>query len=69
MDYFTADSGANYYSKARFKIIRKKLIFNKRLKLIEWIINSNTFLQKAYIHFFYNIISPVFISVELKTVK
>ena len=37
MDYFTKDSSFNYYSRARFKIIDKRLKFKP--KLLEWLFN------------------------------
>jgi len=69
-DYFTNESGLNYYSKARFKILKKKLIFDsvrpKISKLFDWFINSN---QKVYERFLSRIIPAQNLYVELKTIK
>jgi len=38
-DYFTEDGGYNFYSKARFKILKRKIIYGKTFFLFEWIAN------------------------------
>ncbi|HRT03922.1 MAG TPA: methyltransferase domain-containing protein [Candidatus Diapherotrites archaeon] len=68
-DYFTKDNDLNYYSKARFEIVKKKIIFSKYLKVIEWIVNSNKLCKKIYLHSFYTLIPPMLLYFELKTIK
>jgi len=68
-DYFRPKDNLNYYSKARFKIIKKKIIFHKYIGFMNFIINLNEKLQKFYYTFFAFIIPPMFLEVELKTLK
>jgi len=52
MDYFTEDHGLNYYSKAKFKILSKKLVFNPRHKIrssfFDFFINLNLGIYGRY---------------------
>jgi len=69
LDYFRPEDGLNYYSKARFKIINKKIIFNKYLKFIENIVNLNPKIQKTYYLFLSLIVPPSSLFFELEAVK
>jgi ubiquinone/menaquinone biosynthesis C-methylase UbiE len=46
-NYFEEEHGLNYYSKARFKILERKIKFHKIFKFMEFI-NISEFLKKAY---------------------
>ena len=46
--YFEEDADHNFYSKARFKIIKKKLVFPLYLKPLEYIFNLFPLLQKVH---------------------
>lgn len=68
-DYFTPENrGLNYYSKARFRIIRRKIIFsrNKLLKFLNFLPNIS---QKFYVRFLFNLFPSNEIIYELETVK
>ncbi len=68
-DYFTPENkGLNYYSKARFKIIKRRIIFsrNKHLKFLNTIPNLY---QKFYVRFLFNLLPSNEIIYELKAVK
>jgi predicted SAM-dependent methyltransferase len=68
-NYFREEDGLNYYSCARFKIKKRKIIFSKYLRIIEKLVNINEFFQKAYYRVFSNIISPSFLYIELESIK
>lgn len=68
-DYFRPEDGLNYYSKARFKIKKKKIIFSKYLKFMEPIVNLNTSFQKIYYNFFAFTIPAYFLYFELEVIK
>ena len=69
-DYFTENSGLNYYSKARFKILKKRLVFfvrrPKANKIINFFINSN---QRFYERFLSNILPAENLYVKLEVIK
>lgn len=68
-DYFSIkDKGLNYYSKAKFKIIKKKILFHKALKPLE-AINLSRFTQKFWAAFFSFLIPATVLEVELRVVK
>jgi len=69
LDYFTTDAGLNYYSNARFKIIKKKIKFNKYLILFEWLFNSCKPLKKIHTIFLSGIIPAMFLEFELQVEK
>ncbi len=69
LDYFTKEATLNYYSKARFKIIKKRIKFNKYLILFEWLFNSCSFLKKMYVIGLSGIIPAMFLEFELKVEK
>ncbi len=67
-DYFIGEGKLNYYSKARFKIIKKRIKFYWLFKFLE-LINSSEFLQKVYYKLFSSIINPEFLEVNLEVIK
>lgn len=68
-DYFRPEDGLNYYSKARFKILSKKIIFQKPFFLFEWIFNISSKMQKFYALYLSFIIPAFALKIELKTLK
>lgn len=71
-EYFTKESGLNYYSKARFEIIERKIgFFSGGIprpigKALEFFMNAN---QRFYERFFAYIIPANNLYFELKTIK
>ena len=68
-NYFTENSALNYYSKARFNILKVKIKFNKYLKFIEWFFNSSRLFKKIYAIYLYNLIPAEYLKFDLKVVK
>ncbi len=75
-DYFTENNMLNYYSKARFKILKRRIIFSTNLYPLKWfynlatkIVNSDINLQKAYFFNFSFIFPAYLIDAELEVVK
>lgn len=68
-DYFRENDGLNYYSKARFKIAKKKIVFSKMLPFFTWFFNLSEKMQKVYVTFLAFIIPAEVLKVELKTIK
>ncbi|MDP3966504.1 MAG: methyltransferase domain-containing protein [archaeon] len=68
-DYFTNYHELKYYSKARFKIIKRKIIFHPYLRLIEKIVNINELTKKSYTIFLSFLIPAMFLHVDLETEK
>lgn len=67
-DCFTEKDDVNYYSKARFKILKRKIIFNKYLPFMN-LINLSEFTQKAYYLFFSFLIPANELHFDLKVIK
>lgn len=68
-NYFEpTNEGLNYYSKAKFKIRKRKIIFHKYLKPFE-AINVSKFTQKFYAAFLSYLVPATILEVELETVK
>lgn len=67
-DYFTLQDNMNYYSKARFKIIKRKIVFswNKYLNVVAIPIN---WFPKFYSRYLSFILPSNEIYVELETIK
>jgi ubiquinone/menaquinone biosynthesis C-methylase UbiE len=67
-DYFTNESGFNYYSKARFKIKEKKLCFfvTRPSKIIDKLINS---IASFYERFLSRLFPAEELFIELEVVK
>ncbi len=51
-DYFRPHDGLNYYSKARFHIAKKRIIFSPLLPFMTFLINLHPKIQKLYFLFF-----------------
>ena len=68
-DYFRPEDFLNYYSKARFRIISKKIIFSKQLVFFEWFFNLSISMQKFYTNFLSFLIPAFALRVELETIK
>ena len=67
MDYFTEEDGLNFYSKARFKIKERKIIFHHKIRFLNGIINSNELLRKFICEFMSQLMPPTLISFKLKS--
>lgn len=68
-DYFKPDNYLNYYSKARFNIIKRKLVFYRWLGLFTWFFNLSGFLQRVHTIFIAPILPAYSLEVELENVK
>jgi predicted SAM-dependent methyltransferase len=67
-NYFLENHGLNYYSKVRFKIIKRKIKFHKILKFMEFV-NCCEFFKKIYYIFFSQIIPPKYLEIDLIALK
>lgn len=65
-NYFTLEAYYNFYSKARFRITERRLVFSERLKLFEWIFNP---IWKQYQKFFSYLIPAGTLRFVLETIK
>src|SRR3989344_8190687 len=65
-EYFTDDHNYNFYTKSRFKIVYRKLMFSKRLKLLEIIMNK---IPKFYESYISNVFPANGIKVKLRVIK
>lgn len=68
-NYFRPEDGLNYYSKARFKILSRKITFNRFLRPLQWILNSSELCKKVWAFYFSHIFQADFITVELEAIK
>lgn len=68
-DYFRVNDRLNYYSKARFEILKKRICFSKYLKFMEPLVNLNERIQKFYYIYGSFIIPAQSLYFELKTIK
>jgi len=68
-NYFTPEDSLNYYSKARFKIKKRKIIFHEYIKPVTWFFNLSEKMQKFYYFFLSFIIPARSLYVELETIK
>jgi|SRR3989344_545310 len=68
-DYFRPQDSLNYYSKARFNIISKRIIFSKPLFFCTWFFNLSMSMQKFYTNFLSFFIPAFALKIELETVK
>lgn len=68
-DYFRPFDNLNYYSKARFKILRKKIVFHRYLPFITWFFNISLFTQKLWAIFLYFLIPAESLYFELEVLK
>lgn len=67
-DYFVPGTGLNYYSKAKFKILRRKIIFSRN-KNLEWLSFIPNISQKFYCRFLFNLFPSNEIIYKLEVVK
>jgi ubiquinone/menaquinone biosynthesis C-methylase UbiE len=67
--YFTPDDLLNYYSKARFKIIKRRIIFHQYLKPLTWFFNLNEKIQKFHSIFLAFLIPAYTLYCELEVIK
>jgi ubiquinone/menaquinone biosynthesis C-methylase UbiE len=68
-NYFTKEHCLNYYSKARFKIVKSKILFYRFMKFMEPIVNIHERVQKFYSIFLSNIINPFMLQIVLEVEK
>ena len=68
-DYFDiTDPGLNYYSKAKFKILKKEIIFSSN-KYLKWISFLPNLAPKFYVRFLFNVLPSNEIIYTLRVVK
>ena len=68
-NYFRPEDGLNYYSKARFKILKRKIVFPKYMGFFTWLFNINEKMQKGWHTFLSFLIPAYFLEVELEAIK
>lgn len=68
-NYFRVNDGLNYYSKARFRIVKRKIIFSKLMPFFTFFFNLNQTMQKFYVYFLSFFIPAEVLKVELETIK
>ena len=68
-NYFRPEDGLNYYSKARFNIVKRKIIFYQYLKPLTWFFNLSEKMQKFYNTFLSFLIPAYTLDVELEVIK
>jgi len=68
-NYFRVNDGLNYYSKARFKIIKRKIVFSRLFPFFTWFFNLSDSMQKVYVYFLSFLIPAEVLKVELETIK
>ena len=67
-NYFKPEENT-WYSKTRFKIIKRKIIFHSHLNLLTWFFNSSEKMQKFWYVFLAFLIPAESLYFELETVK
>ncbi|MEK6855963.1 MAG: methyltransferase domain-containing protein [Nanoarchaeota archaeon] len=73
-NYFREGDGLNYYSKARFKILKRKIEFGRYTQLwntgiMEWLVNLCEMTKKIYYFYFSFLIPASSLYVELEPIK
>jgi len=68
-EYFQEGHVFNYYSKSKFKIIERKIIFHNRLGFLTKLINLNENIKKFLCEFFSQFFPPAFLRVKLEVIK
>ncbi len=68
-NYFRPEDSLNYYSKARFNIVKRKIIFHKWLFPLTWFFNLSEQMQKFYTIFLSFTIPASSLYFELETIK
>lgn len=69
LNYFRPEDNLDYYSKAKFNIKKRKIIFQKILKPIEIIINSCEITKKIWAVYLSHLIHAMFLDIELEVIK
>lgn len=69
-NYFEPQNkGLDYYSKAKFKILKREIIFHKALRFLNSIVNSSKFIQKFHSVFLSFLIPAIILEIKLQVVK
>ncbi len=68
-NYFRLEDGLNYYSKARFRIVNRKIVFHPYLRFLTMIVNLHEKIQKIYYFFFSFLIPANSLYFELQCIK
>ena len=68
-NYFRPEDGLNYYSKARFKTIKRKIVFSKLFPFLTFFFNVSEKMQKFYTFFLSFLIPAEVLRVELEVLK
>ncbi len=68
-NYFRTNDGLNYYSKARFKILKRRIVFSRLTPFFTWLFNCSQTMQKFYVYFLSFLIPAEVLRVELEPVK
>lgn len=68
-DYFKPDCSLNYYSKARFRILKRKIEFHQYFPFLSWFFNSSEKMQKFYTMFLYFMFPANSLYFELEVLK
>ena len=68
-NYFRPEDKLNYYSKARFNIIKRKIVFHQYLKPFTWFFNLSEKMQKFYNTFLSFLIPAYTLYFELEAIK
>ena len=69
VEQYIKDSGLNYYSKARFEIVGRKIVFHNRLGFLTKLINISEKGCKFLCEFFSQFFPPAFVHIKLRVVK
>ncbi|MEK6915324.1 MAG: methyltransferase domain-containing protein [Nanoarchaeota archaeon] len=68
-DYFRPVDSLNYYSKARFNVLSKRILFSRPLFFFGWFFNLSPSMQRFYINFLSFLIPAFALKIELETIK
>lgn len=68
-NYFRPEDNLNYYSKARFNIVKRKIVFSKLTPFLTTFFNVSEKMQKFYTIFLSFLIPASVLRVELEVVK
>jgi predicted SAM-dependent methyltransferase len=68
-NYFREEDYLNYYTKARFKILKRRIVFWSPFSFLTTLVNLSELSKKAYAHFFSMLIPANELRVVLEVVK
>ncbi len=68
-NYFRPEDNLNYYTHARFKIIKRKLVFSKFLPFLTLLFNVSEKMQKFHVLFLSSLIPADILQAELEVIK